>query len=637
MTRLKSILLCKSLLEDSFFLAVLCFLFKVFQDAFFLITVVLCISLCVVRKKYTCIPLFLVFILLSKLSFYQCDVPDMYEVKVTDVHASYAEVQQGRYTAIVYTKEILPFDSTILVHGEPVLLESSPSFYGYDFVRLCHAKHIYYAYSSYTMVKEGNSIRALLQKRCTDSMVLKVLTGITEDTFENFLFTYGFHLTSGLYFLSFILQYFFTEKQCRYTLLFLAIILGVVYHFPLTIVQYILFRILSLSSVEYDQKIGIACVCLLLLFPHSYLQASFLFPMGFRICSCFLHNHKRTWSVFFGLLLQSVLFHSMNPLFSLLYSFVKGMTGMMYWIALGFILTDMPVLLDALTVCCTMGDMLLKLNIYGSVLGEGLLAFLCLCLCFRKKRYCSYIYVCLLLLFQYTGAFHPFAGVTFINVGQGDSTLITTPFHQSTILIDTGKSSAYRSLKGYLQAHGIAKLDALIITHGDEDHCGNVDALLRDFEVDKVIERHISCYEVGQITLYDLNDVENDNDNNSSIVNYFQMNGIRYLMMGDADSSIEKNILSTYGKIEVDVLHGSHHGSDTGTSNDLLDGIRPSCIIFSSGLHNRYKHPSSATIQRVLKHHLPYMNTAVEGDIRIVCIGRINLIVTSNGKIGIIH
>ena len=164
-----------------------------------------------------------------------------------------------------------------------------------------------------------------------------------------------------------------------------------------------------------------------------------------------------------------------------------------------------------------------------------------------------------------------------------------------------------------------------------------MDALLRDFEVDKVIARHISCYEVGQITLYDLNDVENDNDNNSSIVNYFQMNGIRYLMMGDADSSIEKNILSTYGKIEVDVLHGSHHGSDTGTSNDLLDGIRPSCIIFSSGLHNRYKHPSSATIQRVLKHHLPYMNTAVEGDIRIVCIGRINLIVTSNGKIGIIH
>ena len=82
MTRLKSILLCKSLLEDSFFLAVLCFLFKVFQDAFFLITVVLCISLCVVRKKYTCIPFFLVFILLSNLSFYHSDVPDMYDVRV---------------------------------------------------------------------------------------------------------------------------------------------------------------------------------------------------------------------------------------------------------------------------------------------------------------------------------------------------------------------------------------------------------------------------------------------------------------------------------------------------------------------------------------------------------------------------
>ena len=201
MTRLKNILLCKSLLEDSFFFAILCFLFKIFEDSFFLITIFLCISLCVTRKKYICIPFFLVFVLVSSFSYYLSNLPDMYEVKVRDVHASYAEVQQGRYKAIVYTKEILPFDSTILVHGDPVLLDSSPSFYGYDFVRQCHAKHIYYAYSSYTMVKEGHSMRALLQKRCIDSMVLKVLTGISEDTFENFLFTYGFHLTSGLYFL----------------------------------------------------------------------------------------------------------------------------------------------------------------------------------------------------------------------------------------------------------------------------------------------------------------------------------------------------------------------------------------------------------------------------------------------------
>ena len=141
MTRLKNILLCKSLLEDSFFFAILCFLFKIFEDSFFLITIFLCISLCVTRKKYICIPFFLVFVLVSSFSYYLSNLPDMYEVKVRGVHASYAEVQQGRYKAIVYTKEILPFDSTILVHGDPVLLDSSPSFYGYDFVRQCHAKH----------------------------------------------------------------------------------------------------------------------------------------------------------------------------------------------------------------------------------------------------------------------------------------------------------------------------------------------------------------------------------------------------------------------------------------------------------------------------------------------------------------
>src|SRR5690625_1863456 len=84
--------------------------------------------------------------------------------------------------------------------------------------------------------------------------------------------------------------------------------------------------------------------------------------------------------------------------------------------------------------------------------------------------------------------YFPLPRVSMIQVYQGDATLITLPFNMHTILVDTGKPSAYMNLKRELYKQGIRKIDTLVITHPDLDHDGNKEAIINDFNVDFVME-----------------------------------------------------------------------------------------------------------------------------------------------------
>ena len=62
-----------------------------------------------------------------------------------------------------------------------------------------------------------------------------------------------------------------------------------------------------------------------------------------------------------------------------------------------------------------------------------------------------------IIILMYLGLFFPFASVSYINVGQGDSILIKDYFNKANYLIDTGKESAYKSLDTFLKAKGVKK------------------------------------------------------------------------------------------------------------------------------------------------------------------------------------
>ena len=224
--------------------------------------------------------------------------------------------------------------------------------------------------------------------------------------------------------------------------------------------------------------------------------------------------------------------------------------------------------------------------------------------------------------------------VYYIDVGQGDSILLSSPNRKENILIDTGGKISYEKEKWkerknknisdniitFLRKLGINKLDYLIVTHGDYDHMGEAINLVNNFKVEKVI---FNCGEINDLEkklikvlnkkkieyyscikelsinnnkVYFLNTKEYENENDNSSVIYTKLNGYKFIFMGDAGVEKEKDILDKYNLSNIDVLKVGHHGSKTSTSKKFIDEIKPKYSIISVGKNNRYGHPNKEVL-----------------------------------------
>ena len=192
--------------------------------------------------------------------------------------------------------------------------------------------------------------------------------------------------------------------------------------------------------------------------------------------------------------------------------------------------------------------------------------------------------------------------ITYLDVGQGDSSVIILP-HGKTVLIDTGGlfNSNYSLAKDkiipYLNSKGINRIDALILTHGDFDHMGEAINLVNNFRVEKVIFncgefndlekelikvldkkkiKYYSCIKelnIDNNKLYFLQTKEYDNENDNSNVIYTELNGYKFMFMGDAGVDKEKDIIEEYNLKNIDVLKVGHHGSKTSSSKYFINKI----------------------------------------------------------------
>ena len=228
--------------------------------------------------------------------------------------------------------------------------------------------------------------------------------------------------------------------------------------------------------------------------------------------------------------------------------------------------------------------------------------------------------------------------ITFIDVGQGDSSLLR--IHDKNILIDTGGKVSFKKeetwsernndsslcnnvLLPYLKSNGVKKLDYLILTHGDFDHMGEAINLVNNFKVEKVIFncgeyndleselikvldkkdiKYYSCIEelnIDNNKLYFLNTKEYDNENDNSVVIHTKLNNYKFLFMGDASILTEKEILDKYNLTNIDVLKVGHHGSKTSSSKEFVDTINHKYSIISVGKNNRYGHPNNEVLNNL--------------------------------------
>jgi competence protein ComEC len=196
--------------------------------------------------------------------------------------------------------------------------------------------------------------------------------------------------------------------------------------------------------------------------------------------------------------------------------------------------------------------------------------------------------------------------ITFINVGQGDSTFIKG---DETYMIDTGgsiyKDVATEILIPYLKYEGISQIDNLYITHDDFDHNGSYDSLLSNFKV---------IGDGGEDNLLPLNKSDNDNDN--SKVFYKLINGFGILLLGDISKNKEIELMNKYQDLKIDIIKVGHHGSNTSTSEEFYSWANPEVCILSYG-RNFYGHPTNEVVRTLSSYCESAYHTYLHGAIKI--------------------
>ena len=302
---------------------------------------------------------------------------------------------------------------------------------------------------------------------------------------------------------------------------------------------------------------------------------------------------------------------------------------------LSFLLKIMTNLLELLSMLFTK---FLTLNIIFSKMNylEIIIYYVLLLISFKKKKY--YLYLIILVLFIHFKSFLN-AGdrIYYLDVKQGDSSLII--YHNKSILIDTGgiikqernnwkkRNNNYYNMTSsiipFIKSIGIRKIDYLIITHGDYDHMGEAINLVNNFKVEKVIFncgsyndlekelikvldkkriKHYSCIKelnLDNNKLYFLQTREYDNENDNSNVIYTELNGYKFMFMGDASITTEKEITNKYNLPDIDVLKVGHHGSKTSSSKEFIDEINPQYSIISVGKNNKFGQPNQEVLDNL--------------------------------------
>lgn len=265
-----------------------------------------------------------------------------------------------------------------------------------------------------------------------------------------------------------------------------------------------------------------------------------------------------------------------------------------------------------------------NINIFKLILSKPsiiliIIYYLVIILILSKNKH--YYLILILLIFHKTiPLYNSNLEVVMFDVGEADSMLISTPSKRVNILIDTGRGIDINNIIIYLKSIGISKLNYLIITHGDEDHIGGALYLIDNFKVDNVIlnKGDYTELEVELIThlknknikytnninkipllgsyMYLLNTKKFSNENDNSIVTYFEYQKYKFLFMGDSSSKTEEYLINNYNLANISFLKVGHHGSNTSSSPLFINKITPKVSLISVGRNNFYHHPSKEVL-----------------------------------------
>jgi competence protein ComEC len=237
--------------------------------------------------------------------------------------------------------------------------------------------------------------------------------------------------------------------------------------------------------------------------------------------------------------------------------------------------------------------------------------------------------------------------VAFLDVGQGDAILVTTPDGRQ-MLIDGGPTATDLNWRlGQEMPFWDHSLNLVVNTHPDADHLAGLVPLLDRYQVEQALVTDMA----GDSNLYrewetqlaeaDLTPaigqvgmqlalgsgvtatlltpgpatVREDQTNNHSVVMYLQMGQISFLLTGDIEKPVEHNLVFGQAPLKAMVLKSPHHGSKTSSSAIFLEAVNAQIVVISVGVDNQFGHPSPEVLDRYAEHGLIVFRTDEQGTI----------------------
>jgi len=234
--------------------------------------------------------------------------------------------------------------------------------------------------------------------------------------------------------------------------------------------------------------------------------------------------------------------------------------------------------------------------------------------------------------------------VTFIDVGQGDATLLEAA-SGATVLVDGGKDGG--RLAADLRSRGVSFVDVIVVSHPEEDHMGGLEGALEVCDVDMLVHpgtkddekthRFLSrAQEMGvEVRTMRAGDYLTYDDivitacgppaeipyevsaNEYSLVLRVDGPGFSLLCTGDVEEEGEQMLASSSYDLDCDLLKVPHHGGFSHNNEAFFNLVDPEIAVICVGRENTYGHPAQATLNALHRMGCAVYRTDQRGDIVI--------------------